>query len=117
MSDKLYPARWEPDGADECGILYCHDAVYAFGIDPDAEGWWGVELAKAINDAHDLRALVRAAATIIEYGINRLDDDIAIREQCAWLDKARAILGDWHDSLDAAVPGTGTMLRREDGEA
>ena len=75
----------------------------------------GVELAKAINDAHDLRALVRAAATIIEYGINRLDDDIAIREQCAWLDKARAILGDWHDSLDAAVPGTGTMLRREDG--
>jgi hypothetical protein len=40
------------------------------------------------------RALVRAAATIIEYGINRLDDDIAIREQCAWLDKARALLAE-----------------------
>jgi hypothetical protein len=85
MSDKLYPARWEPDqGFDEQDILYCHGADYAFWIDPDAEDWWGVELEKAINDAHDLRALVRDLAHELD-ALNALDptygeiDDVLAR--------------------------------------
>lgn len=87
MSDKLYPARWAPDeGFDEQDILYCHGDEYAFWINVEAEDWWGVELAKAINDAHDLRVLVREVYPVILRTGQKLPTD--------WLERAHTLLGD-----------------------
>lgn len=109
MIDKLYPATWDPKGADECGILYCHGIDYAFGIDPDeTEDWWGPQLAEAINDAHDLRAEVErlreeaadALALVREYfdeGVVFFDlDTIPEMNRRAedWLARARALSGE-----------------------
>jgi hypothetical protein len=73
------------------------------------------QLEYVIEERDTLRALVREAGPHMGGALEYANPGDVARLK-GWLNRAAALLGDWHDSLDAAVPGTGTMLRnQEDG--
>jgi hypothetical protein len=73
------------------------------------------QVAALTAERDSARALVREAAPWMG-GALEMANPGDVARLTGWLDRAKALLADWHDSLDAAVPGAGTMLRNQDGE-